>query len=110
MVGEHEHRGAEYRVIAPPALPVLVGPRAALRPELVPPHDLGTDSGAPIAGEGVVGAGASPWRALHLVEGARAKQPLHEPATGVTERCLEALPLAGGEAVERHRQVVDANA
>ncbi len=37
MVGEHEHWRAEYRVIAPPALPILVGPRAALRPDLFRP-------------------------------------------------------------------------
>src|SRR5262249_16462754 len=39
VMSKHEHRSAEDRFIAPPALPFLVSPRAALRPELVAPHD-----------------------------------------------------------------------
>ena len=35
--------------------------------------------------------------------------PLVEPMPGVAERRLEGLPLAGGEPVERDREVVDAD-
>ena len=35
--------------------------------------------------------------------------PLVQPLAGVPERGLEALTLAGGEAVERDRQIVDAD-
>src|SRR4051794_5704260 len=38
MVGEDEDRGVERRLLAPPALPAVVAPRAALRVELVAPH------------------------------------------------------------------------
>ena len=36
--------------------------------------------------------------------------PLVEPMPGVAERRVEGLPLAGGEPVERDREVVDADA
>ena len=35
VVGQHEDRRAERRLVAPPALPLIVLPRASLRPELV---------------------------------------------------------------------------
>src|SRR5260370_19599433 len=103
MVGEDEHGGTEGRVVAPPALPLLVGPRAALGPELVASHDLGPDARAPFAGEGVVHARAPSWLALHLVEAARGEEPFMEPGTGVSEGCFETLALAGTETVERNR-------
>ena len=47
MVREHEHRRVERRVRPPPATPLVVGadigPRAGLRAELAPAHDLGTE-------------------------------------------------------------------
>ena len=44
MMGQHEHRGMKGRIVAPPALPFLVGPRTTLGPELVPSHDLSADA------------------------------------------------------------------
>ena len=107
VMGEDEHRGMKGRVVAPPALPLLVLPRAALGSELVPAHDLGTDPRAPVAGEGVVDAGASPWPTLHLLECAGREEPFMERGTGVSEGCFETLALAGAETVERNREVVD---
>ncbi len=43
VVGEDEHRCVERRVLAPPAPPLLVLPRAADRPEHVAPHDRRAD-------------------------------------------------------------------
>src|ERR1700742_607480 len=43
-VGEHEDGGTEGRPLAPPALPLLIGPRAPLRAELVAAHDLRADA------------------------------------------------------------------
>src|SRR5258708_6317427 len=110
MGGGDEHRGMEGRVVAPPALPLLVGPRAALRPKLVSSHDLGPDARAPVAGEGVVRAGAASWLALHHVEAPRREEPFMEPGTSVSEGCFEALAVTGAEPVERNREVVDSNA
>src|ERR1700676_4901068 len=97
----------EGRVVAPPALPLLVGPRAALGPELVASHDLGPDAWAPVAGEGVVHAGAPSRLALHLAEAACGEEPLMQPGPVVSEGCFETLTLAGAETVERNREVVD---
>jgi hypothetical protein len=41
VVGEHEHGHVVRRLVAPPALPALVGPGAAHRAEHVAPHDPG---------------------------------------------------------------------
>ena len=54
VMGQHEHRRVERRRLAPPALPVLVGPRPALGAELVATHDLGADVVGVVAGEVVV--------------------------------------------------------
>src|SRR5882724_8307007 len=54
MVSEHEHRRVERWGIAPPALPVVVLPRAAVGTELVAPHDLGAGVVSVVAGEVVV--------------------------------------------------------
>jgi hypothetical protein len=58
----------ERRLLAPPALPLLIGPRPALRAELVAPHDLDADARPPVAREGVVDAGAAALLALHGVK------------------------------------------
>src|SRR5438132_12534356 len=108
MMGEDEHRGMEGRVVAPPALPLLVGPRAALGPKLVASHDLGPDARAPVAGEGVVHAGAASWLALHHVEAPRGEEPFMAPGTSVSEGCFETLAVTAADTVERNRGVVDA--
>src|ERR1700723_2087159 len=68
VMGEHEDGGMERRLLAPPALPLLVGPRPALRAELVAPHDLRADARPPVAREGIVDAGAPAVLALHDVK------------------------------------------
>jgi hypothetical protein len=68
VMGEHEDGGMERRLLAPPALPFLVGPRSALRAELVAPHDLHADARPPVAREGVVDAGAPAFLARHDVK------------------------------------------
>jgi hypothetical protein len=44
MAGEDEHRGVKRRAVSPAALPLVVWPGAALRPELIPAHDLRADA------------------------------------------------------------------
>ena len=110
VVGENEHGGMEGRVVAPPAFPLFVGPWASLGAELIAAHDLCADARAPVAGERVVDACASAWFPLHLPEGAGGEEPFVQPGTGVAEGRLATLALAGPEAVERNREVVDANA
>jgi hypothetical protein len=101
--------GVERRVVAPPAVPLLVGPWAALRSELVAAHDLRPDPREPGAGEGVIDAGASAVLSLHLAEGAGGEEPCVQPVASVPEGRLATLAVAGTEAVQRNREVVDAN-
>src|SRR5579864_1206028 len=68
VMGEHEDGGMERRFLAPPALPLLAGPRSALRAELVAPHDLHADARPPVAREGVVDAGAPAFLARRDVK------------------------------------------
>src|SRR3984885_10191188 len=68
VMREHEDGGMERRLLTPPAPPLLVGPRPALRAELVAPHDLRADARPPVAREGVVDAGAPALLALHIVK------------------------------------------
>src|SRR5438270_2565508 len=75
VMGQDEHWGVERRLVAPPALPLGVSPRAALWPELVTAHDLRANAGFPPAGEGVIDAGASACFALHLPERTGGKEP-----------------------------------
>jgi hypothetical protein len=106
VVGEDENRGVERRVVSPPSIPLLVRPRAALRAELGPPHDLGADARFPGAGERVVDAGAAAGLPLHGVERAGLEEPLMQPYPRVPERGIQALPLAGAEPVQRYREIV----
>src|SRR5690348_11968248 len=99
MVGENEHRGVKRRVVSPPPLPLLVLPGAAVRTELVPSHDLRADARVPVASKGVIDARGTAGLAVHGVEGAGGEEPPMQPVTGVTERSIEALPLAGAKPV-----------
>src|SRR3712207_7458763 len=56
VVGEHEDRRVEGRLVTPPSLPRVVGPGPSLRSKLVASHDLGADVVAEVAGEVVVQA------------------------------------------------------
>ena len=46
VVGRDKYRRMERRVVTPPAPPLFVSPRSALRSELSPAHDLDTDARA----------------------------------------------------------------
>src|SRR5271166_3670993 len=106
MVGEDKDRGAERRVLSPPAVPLLVRPGAVVRAELAPAHDLGADARFPGAGESVVDAGAAAGLALHGAEGTGREEPLVQPGSRMSKRGSQALLLAGAESIQRHREVV----
>src|SRR6516162_9988481 len=106
MVGEHQDRGVERRVVSPPPVPFLVRPGAVLRAELAPPHDLSADARGPGAGESVVDAGAAAGLALHGAERTGREKPLVQPGSRMAKRGLQALPLTGAEPIQRYREVV----
>ena len=99
MMRQDEGRRVERRVGTPPALPlrVLVPSRW---PELPGTHDLGADPGREQPREGVIDAAAAAGFAGPLVPPPRVEHPFVQPVAGVAERGLEALNVAGAEAVE----------
>src|SRR5437870_3284054 len=56
VVGEHEHRVVERRVVPPPAGPLVAAPRPADRAEHVAPHDGGANAGVALRDELVIEA------------------------------------------------------
>src|SRR5437660_3442955 len=106
MVGQNKDRGVERRGVSPPSVPLLVRPGSVVRAELAPPHDLGADARGPSAGESVVDAGAAAGLALHGAEGTGREEPFVQPGSRVPKRGIRALPRAGAEPIQRHREVV----
>jgi hypothetical protein len=110
MVGQHEDRHVVRGLVAPPAFPALVGPGAAHRPEHVAPEDPGAHLGEALFGDLVVDAGLAVdlvlgfARVVHLLPDARGKKPVHQLGAANSQRMLQALVRAGGEAVERNAQ------
>src|SRR5205823_12767406 len=101
-LGEHEDRGVEGWGLAPPALPLVILPRAALGTELVATHDLGTDVARHVAGEVVVEPSAAAGvSAVHPACGGAG--PREEVCgVGVPEGVVQALAVTGTEPVSRH--------
>jgi hypothetical protein len=59
--------------------------------------------------EGVVDAAATAELADPLAPPPGGEHPVVQPFAGVTERCVEALTLTGGETVERDGDLLDAD-
>ena len=108
VMGEDEDRCVERRVGTPPALTlgVIVPSRGA---ELPGTHDLGADPGVVQPRESVVDAAGAAGLAEHLAPPPGRQHPFVQSFAGVAERCVVALRFAGAEAVERDREIVDAD-
>jgi hypothetical protein len=109
MVCQHEYRCVKDGIVTPPTLPTLVSLRAALWSKFVATHNLGADARSPVAGEGLVGSGASARLAVHLVVGAGSEESVEKSGSGVSERLIEGLSFTGAKAVERNSEVVNTN-
>src|SRR5215212_7877563 len=106
-MGEDEDRCVERRVGAPRALPVRVLVPSGVA-ELPGPHDLGAEPGSEQPQEGVIDAAGPTRLAEHLAAPPGDEHPLVQPFAGVTEMCVAGLTFAGGEAVERDGDELDA--
>src|SRR5881396_4088073 len=104
---QHEDRRVIRRLLAPPALPALVRPRAAHRTEHVAPKNPGTDSGKALLSNSVVDSRLSIVMAVHLPPYARVEEPLHQLGAPDAERILEILVRPGTEAVDGNREALD---
>src|SRR5882672_3457612 len=100
MMREHEYRNMIGRLLAPPALPALVGPGTADRAEHVAPQDPGTDPAQALLRDLVVDSGFAVGHAVHLPPGAGLEEPLHQLRAACAERIVDVLVRAGAEAVD----------
>src|SRR5207247_9271795 len=108
VVREHEHGHVIRWVLAPPAAPLIVGPRPAHRAEHVSAHDIRTDAFPEALGKIVVGTRRSARFPVYLVKRARADVPAVQLLATHAEWVLPSLAGAGAVPVERDREVVDA--
>src|SRR3984893_18546196 len=88
---------------APPALPLMVRPGPAHRPEHIAAHDPGAEILERACCEVVVDAGRPAISPLDVpLEGAGWEKPLVQLFAAATQRLVTALVGAGAEAVGRH--------
>ena len=108
MVGQHECRNVIGRLIAPPALPVFVGPGAAHRAEHIAPQNPGADVVEGALGHPVVDAGFTAMAApMHPLKDLGGEEPFHECSAADAQRVLQILARPGGVTVERDAEAQD---
>src|SRR6266446_1742880 len=108
VMRQHEDRRVIRRLIAPPALPAVVRPRASDRTEHVAPKNPGTDSGKALLRNPVVDSRFAVVIAVHLSPYARVEEPLHQLRAPDAKRMLEILVRPGAVAVDGNRETLDA--
>src|SRR5438132_9980494 len=108
VMRQHEDGRVIRRLVAPPALPAAVRPRAPDRAEHVAPENPGTDSGEALLGNAVVDPRLSTVKALHLPPHARGEEPLHQLRAPDAEWILEILVRPSSVAVDGNREALDA--
>src|SRR5467141_534836 len=106
VMRQHEDGRVIRRLVAPPALPALVRPRAPDRTEHVAPENPGTDSGKALLRDSVVDSRLSIVMAVHLPPQASMEEPLHQLRTPDAERILEILARPGTVAVDGDREAL----
>src|ERR1043165_5635280 len=107
MVRQHKHRNVIRRVLPPPALPVLIRPRATNRPEHVAPQDPGTNIRKPAHRKVIVNAGRPAALSGHLVKEPRGKDPLMHRLPAHPQRVLHTLIRTGPKPIERYTETVN---
>ena len=103
-MGKHEDWHMIGRLVAPPAAPALVRPRATYGAEHVTSEDPGTDVFESLCGNVIVDAGFAFARTMHPLKDARVKEPIDELRATDAERMLQVLLHAGTEAIDRNRK------
>ena len=100
MVGQHEYRGVVRRGVAPPALPVFIGPGAADRAEHVAAQDPCADVAESARGKVVIDAGRTIPVAVHALEGAGGEKPFVQRHAADAKRIFQALIRPGTVSVK----------
>jgi len=101
MVRQHEGRRVIGRIVAPPALPALVRPRTADRPEHIAAEDERAEPVHRTICVGLIDAVRAPVLTDHCLEHARTEHPLVQFQPAFAERIFKALLRPCSETVER---------
>src|SRR5436309_3867819 len=99
VMRQHEDGRVIRRLVAPPALPAIVRPRASDRTEHVAPKNPGADSGKTLLRDPVIDSRFAVVMAVHRPPYAQGEEPLHQLGTPDAERMLETLVRPSAVAV-----------
>src|SRR6266480_8146559 len=107
VMRQHEDGRVIRRLVAPPALPAVVRPRASDRTEHVAPKNPGTDSGKALLGNSIIDARLSIVMAVHPAPYAAREEPLHQFRASDAQRILEILVRPSAVTVDGNREALD---
>src|SRR5467141_213109 len=108
VMRQHEDRRVIRRLVAPPALPAVVRPRASDRTEHIAPKNPGTDSGEALLRKSVIDSRLSIVLAVHPAPHACVEEPLHQLGAPDAKRILEILVRPSTVAVDGDSEALDA--
>src|SRR5262249_30195200 len=104
MMREYECRCVIGRLVAPPALPTIIGPLASDRPKHVSTKNKGSDTVHRPARVSIIGSGLASTFPVHLPKRPGGKEPLEKLFPPLAQRMFEALFEPSRETVERHAE------
>src|ERR1700694_1667538 len=104
VMGEHENRRMVWRLVAPPALPLLI-PISGPTPKHLAAHDVGADTLGDLIGDVRVGIVQAAHLALLSAPAGRREHPLVKAHPALTGRVFNALIRPGAKAVQRDRDL-----
>src|SRR6266446_7648212 len=108
VMRQHEDGRVIRRLVAPPALPAVVRPRASDRTEHVAPKNPGADSGKALLRHSVIDSRLPIVMAVHPPPYSCVEEPLHQLRAPDAERILEILVRPSPVAVDGNCEALDA--
>src|SRR5438105_2782512 len=107
VMRQHEDGRVIRRLVAPPALPAVVRPRASDRTEHVAPKNPGADSGKALLGNSVIDSRLAIVVTVHPPPHACLEEPLHQFRASDAQRILEILVRPSAVTVDGNREALD---
>ena len=104
MMREDKHRRMVRRIVAPPALPGLILPRTAHRPEHIATQDRGAQVVHRLRSKIVIDAMSPITFTLHLLRNVRVHKPGMKLLATNAWRILQILSWGPRKSIERHRK------
>src|SRR5205823_13851548 len=107
VMRQHEDGRVIRRLVAPPALPAVVRPRASDRTEHVAPKNPGADSGKALLGNSVIDSRLAIVVTVHPPPHACLEEPLRQIRASDAQRILETLVWPSVVTVDGNRHILD---